>query len=237
MKKEKTERPRYYEIESFRRSVNRKLWFVMLFLGTLTLFSLFTAFVAFARPVPVVVFDAKGRPVLFEDTVSPRQNMQDVRVEYFVQEFIRRWVGVDSVNIDDDLERALSMMTPSFRQVVMSNESEISRRAKYKHQNVRSLIGNWSVSIGKYDPAKIDSKINVLAKGKMKFVPRFGEVAAEKHGETTEVSQQFLTQIVLQRVPITRVSIHGLQVEYCHTKFFENKKQLDAYMLERAATK
>jgi len=237
IKKERTERPRYYEIEQFRRSVNRKMWFVMLFLGTLTLLSLFTAFVAFARPIPVVVFDSKGRPVLFEDTVSPRQNMQDVRVEYFVQEFVRRWVGVDSVNIDDDMERALSMMTPAFRQVVMTNEDEISRRAKYKHQNVRSLIGDWKVRVGNYDHKKIDARINVLATGKMKFVPRFGEVAAEKPGEPTEVSRQFLSQIVLQRVPVTRVSIHGLLVEYCHTKFFENKKQLDAYMLERAATK
>ena len=237
MKKEKDDfpQPRYYEIEAFRRSVNRKLWLVMGFLGTTTLASLFLAFVAFARPLPVVAFDKRGRAILFEDTVSPRYTLSDVRIEYFTREFVRRWVGIDSVNVDEDTQGALNVMTPEFRKVVMADRREMSRRAGYKGKNVRSLFSDWRIRIGKYDPADKEGKVYVLASGKMTFVPRFGEVTGTDG--PSEVTRHFLTQLVLRRVPVTRVSVDGLQVGYSHTRFFTDRDQLEAYMLERATTR
>ena len=221
--------PRYYEIEAFKRSVNRKLWIGMVGLALVALLSLGLALIAFARPVPVVVFDQEGRPVLFEDTASPRREITDIRIEHFAKEFITTYSGVDSANIVEDLEKALNMMTPVFRKVISSDQEELATRKKYERQNIRSSFTQWKVRIGKYDPGDVSGKIYTLASGKMTFDPRFGEVEGEG-----EVSKWFITQLVLQRVPVTKLSIHGLMADYCHTRVFDSKESLEKYQAEKA---
>jgi hypothetical protein len=220
--------PRFYELEAFRRSVGRKLWFGMILLFIVSLGSLLLALVAIAKPVPVVAFDSQGRPVLFEDTVTPRQKLEDVRIEYFVQEFVRRYVGVDSAAITEDLNAALAMMTPAFRQIVAADEAELARRKQYEGQNIRSAVRDWKVRIGAYKPEDTSGKVHVLVTGKMVFEPRFGEL--EGGGE---VLRFFLSQIVLQRVPVTKISIHGLLVDFCHTRFFDSLQDLEVFALQR----
>ena len=220
--------PRFYELESFRRSMGRRLWFGMGILGLVSLCSLFLALAAIAKPIPVVVFDSQGRPVLFEDTVTPRQKLEDVRVEFFVEEFVRHYVGVDSAAVTDDLNASLAMMTPTFRQVVAADEAELARRKQYEGQNIRSLITDWKVRIGAYRPEETTGKVHVLVTGKMLFAPRFGEL--EGNGE---VSRFFMSQIVIQRVPVTKISIHGLLVDFCHTRFFDSQQDLEAFALQR----
>ena len=64
----------------------------------------------------------------------------------------------------------------------------------------------------------------------MSFEPRFGKVDGEG-----QVARWFVAQLVLQRVPVTRISIHGLQAAYCHTDFFDTKEALDAHMLQKSS--
>ena len=225
----KNDIPRYYEMEVFRRSVNRKLWIGMGGLLVVTVISLGLALIAFARPVPVVVFDSKGRPILFEDTATPRRELSDVRIEYFAEEFIRAYVGVDSAAITEDLKKALSMMTPVFRKAVAENQKELAERGKYRGRNIRSVMSSWKVRIGKYDPEDLAGKVYLLVTGKMSFEPRFGEMDGEG-----EVSRWFVTQLVLQRVPVTKLSVHGLLVDYCHTSLFDTKAEIEAHMAEKA---
>jgi hypothetical protein len=227
-KKETTLVPRYYELEQFRRSTNRKIWLGMTFLFVVTVLSLFLALVAFARPVPVVMLDSRGRPLLFEDTASPRREMTDVRIEYFAEEFLENFVGVDSAAVEENLQKALNMMTPRYRKIVSLDTEELSRRRQYLGQNLRSRFGDLKIRIGKYDPNDEQGKIYLLASGKMVFEPRFGELEGEG-----EVAKWFLSQLVLQRAPVTKLSIHGLQVDFCYTKIFENAAELEKHMLEK----
>jgi hypothetical protein len=228
--------PKYFEFESFRRSMNRRLWFGMGILALVALFSLFLAMVAFARPVPVVVFDrGSGQPILFEDTKSPRITMTDIRVEYLAKEFIRFYVGIDSANLVDDLEHALGLMTPVFRKIVMSGGKELERRNQYKDQNLKTVISSWNVRIGKYNPDDEQGKIHVLVIGKMKFEPKFGKVETPPGEVEKEVARWFMSQVVMQRVPVTKISIHGLLVDFCHTAFFDTKEDLDRHLLEEAS--
>ena len=151
--------PRYYELEAFRRSVNRKMWFGMGGLLAVAVLSLGLTLIALARPLPVVVFDSRGRPVLFEDTASPRREITDIRIEYFAKDFIESYVGVDSANITDDLEKSLNMMTPALRQAVKTDRKELAGRKSYEGKNIRSFISDWKVRIGKYDPKDLNGKI------------------------------------------------------------------------------
>ena len=224
------EKPRYYELEVFRRSVNRKLWIGMATLAVVAVLSLGLALIAFARPIPVVAFDSLGRPILFEDTATPRRQLTDIRIEHFAKEFISTYVGVDSASIVEDLEKSLNMMTPDFRNKIAMDKKELAGRKQYENQNIRSVIGDWKVRIGKYDPEDISGKVYLLVSGKMNFEPRFGEMEGEG-----EVARWFVTQIVLQRVPVTKISIHGLLASYCHTRYFDSEDALDKYKLEKAS--
>ena len=222
--------PRYYELEAFRKSVSLRLWLGMGFLFVAAVLSLGLALIAFARPIPVVVLDKSGRALLFKDTFSARHEMSDVRIEYFVEKFVRAYVGIDSANVAADLEDSLNMMTPVFRQVVAADTDDLARRKKYEGQNIQTSIGDWKVRIGKYDAADTKQRIHVLVTARMGFEPRFGQVEGEG-----KVERWFLSQIVLERVPVTKLSIHGLLVAYCDTRFFDEKADLDHYLGERAA--
>src|SRR5689334_17857688 len=113
--------PELTELDAFRRSVNRKIWAVILCLGFLTSGSLLLALITLARPVPVVAFDRDGHPLLFADTITPSRRMDNIRIEAFAREFLERWACVDSANVADDFTRAVNMMTPRYRKIVLSD--------------------------------------------------------------------------------------------------------------------
>ena len=226
--------PHYYELEEFRRSVNRKIWFVIAFLGVVTLCSLFFAVLSFIRPIPVVVLDKGGQAALYTETASSRQSMDEVRINYFTKEFLQSFIGVDSVLVQDDLQKALNMMTPVFRKLIKANDEELARRAEFKDRNVKSHFEDQKITLGKYDPNASTGKIYLLAQGKIVFEPRFGSVEPAQGGAEPELARWFVSQIVLQRVSVTELTIHGLLVDFCQTKYFPTKDDLDKYKLEKA---
>src|SRR5688572_10393619 len=130
--------PPRLELEAFRRSVNRKLWFAIGFLGMVALGCVLLALLAIIRPIPVLAFDAKGRPLLFEDTVKPRLQLSDLRIEYFAEQFLEKFVGIDSANISDDFSAALNMMTPRLRRIVIGEGKEFERKRKHQDSNLKS---------------------------------------------------------------------------------------------------
>jgi hypothetical protein len=221
--------PKHYEIEAFRRSVNRKLWFALSSLFVVSVLSVGLALLSVAKPIPVVVFDS-GRPVLFEDTATPRRVLDEMRIEVFVEDFLELFVGIDSVSMADNLHGALELMTPEFRAVILADKEELARRKAYKGQNLRSRFSDLKIRIGDYDPQDANQDIYVLVSGKMVFEPRLGELDGQG-----EVSRHFLSQLALRRVATTKLTIHGLQVDYCHTRTFETAKDLDRHLLTKAA--
>jgi hypothetical protein len=51
--------------------------------------------------------------------------------------------------------------------------------------------------------------------------------------ENGEIKRYFHTQMVLQRVPITEHSIHGVLVDFVNTKFFDSEDELRVFALKR----
>ncbi len=220
--------PRYYEFDALKKSVSRKIWAGMGFMMLVTVFSLFLALVAAARPIPVVVYD-NGKPILFTDTTTPRHELTDLRIEYFTKVFLKKFICVDSARLEEDLQTALNMMTPVFRKVVFEDSTEMSNRKKYKNQNIKSFITEFSIRIGNYDQTDLNAKIHSLATGKINFEPRFGQLEGEG-----EVFRYFVSQIALQRVPVTLLSIHGLQLDFVYSKMFDDKSELEKYIVSQA---
>jgi hypothetical protein len=224
--------PKYYEFEQMRRSINRKYLPAVIISLFLALVSMGIAFLAFARPIPVVVFDSAGKPILFEDTATPRMTMDDIRVTWFTKEFIKKWVGVDSARIDEDLHESLAMMTPVFRGIVIKEDAEVEKRAQYKNANLRALFDDWDVRIGKYDPEDFEGKIHTLVTGRMVFEPRFGQVEPGPDGEVN-IQSWFLAEVIVQRTPVRTNSVHGMLVRYAHTTMFDTRKSSPPTSTER----
>ena len=221
--------PRYVELETFRRSVNRKIWFVVVGLSSVVFVALGLLFVALVRPVPVIVLDTEGRPIVFRDTVTPRVTMTDVRIRYFATQFVRTFVCIDTASVLEDMTAALNMMTPRFRKIVLSEPKEMARRNKYAGpgMNLRSRLTTVDVRIGEYDPVDANQALFVLVIGRMEFRPRFGEDNEEP------VVRFYYSELRLRRVPVTEQTIHGLLVDYVHTTFFDSKDLLEAHVLEQ----
>lgn len=221
--------PPRLELEVFRRSVNRKLWAGIGILGVVAVGCLGLTALALIRPMPVLAFDARGRPILFEDTVTPRLQLSDMRIEYFTEQFLEKFVGIDSSNVTEDFSASLNMMTPRLRKVVVAEGTELERKRKHQGSNLKSTFEEVSIRIGEYDPAATGSRIHLIAHGTMTFGPKLGALAEEDQ----PVEQFFFTQLVLVRVPITKLSIHGLEVDFVHTRFFDTKAELEAYASSR----
>src|SRR5687767_6055134 len=144
--------PPRIELEAFRRSVNRKLWFAVMTLAVVALASLALTVLAIIRPMPVLAFDARGRPILFEDTVTPRLQLSNMRIEYFAELFLEKFVGIDSTNITEDFSAALNMMTPRLRRIVMQDGQELERKRKHQDANLKSRFEEVQIRMGEYDP-------------------------------------------------------------------------------------
>src|SRR5688572_15270258 len=222
--------PPRLELEAFRRSVNRKLWFAVGFLGLVALGCVLVALLAIIRPMPVLAFDARGRPILFEDTVTPRLQLSNVRIEYFAEEFLDKFAGIDSDNLTEDFARALNMMTPRLRRIVVGEGKELERKRKFQTSNMKSKLEELQIRIGPHDADRIDERVHVIAFGKMIFAPKLGGL--EEGAKPVE--EYFFSQLVLVRVPITKLSIHGLEVDFVHTRFFESRSEMEAFAAKRS---
>lgn len=220
--------PELTELEAFRRSVNRKLWAGMGGLTAVAIMALGVALVAFARPIPVVVLDGEGRPVLFEDTVTPRLRMENVRVEAFSEAFLERFACVDSLDVAEDFSKALNMMTPRWRRVVLGEPKEAERRAKYKELNLKSRIQKLDLKIAPYNPDDSSAVIYVVATGVLRFTPKMGVLA---DSPDHQMDQYVYAELALQRVPVARESIHGLLVDYVHVRYFDSAEALEVEVL------
>jgi hypothetical protein len=221
--------PPRLELEAFRRSVNRKLWFAVGFLGLVALGCILLALLAIIRPIPVLAFDARGRPILFEDTVTPRLELTNLRIEYFAEEFLEKFVGIDSANVTEDFSEALNMMTPRLRRIVIGEGKELERKKKHQGSNLKSRFEHVQLRIGSYDPEAPGERIHLIAHGRMIFEPKVGGLAEGAQ----PVEEYFFTQLVLVRVPISKLSIHGLEVDFVHTRFFGSNVEMEAFAARR----
>lgn len=221
-------RIRYYELEEFQRRVRRFQWAALGACAVIACLALVVALFAVAKPIPVVAFDAAGRPILFKDTVTPRLKLEQVRVEAFARDFLERFVGIDSTNLDRDLAKALNMMTPRLQEIVLHDADEMQRRAQYQDANVRSRFVKLQTKTSPYDPDDGSVRVYVIAWGEIAYEPREGLVdGSELH------RRWFFSQIALQRVAVTEQSIHGVKVDYVNTRFFADEEQLRMFSLKR----
>ena len=216
--------PPYLELDQFRRSVERRFWITNLGLMTLAFGSVAAAYMSYARPIPVVLID-QGKPVLFEDTVTPRLRPDAVRIEYFADQFVRRFVGIDSANLEMDLTEALNMMTPRMRQATVSEGSFASRRAFWKDTNARTYFddADMMVRIGRYDADDPLAHIPVLVTGKMTYGAKFGDMPAG----SPEHVEYFAARLELERVEMTRQTIFGLAVNWASIDKFTSREQFE----------
>ncbi|MEQ8275142.1 MAG: hypothetical protein RMA76_09250 [Deltaproteobacteria bacterium] len=225
-------RPEFVELEDFRRSVNRKIWFAVGGLVFVALAALGVAVVALARPIPVVVFDANWQPVLFEDTVRPRVEMANERVDTFTRHFLEKFSLVDSMDVEEDLSEATAMMTPRLRKIFLADEEEIARRRKTEDLNLKGRFEGLQIRLGDFDPGDVDARIYAVAWGAVVVTPKIHNSWAE--GEAPEHRQYYYAQIVLQRVPVSRASIHGLQVHHVKTWWFDSAEDLEVHRLQES---
>lgn len=221
--------PRLTEVAAFRRSVNRRMWIIITLLGLTTAGSLLLALLAFTRPIPVVMFDGDGRPMLFDDTVSPRTQLTRMRVEHFAEAFLDRFVAVDSATVSKDFATALNMMTPSLRAITLADAGEAERRRSITEGNLRGELIGLNLEVAAFDADDVTGRVYVVAIAQLRMRPRFGAVA----DGPGEITRHMLTELALQRVPVSRQAIHGLLVDYAHTRFFADQTALEAEALRR----
>ena len=222
-------RVHFLELEAFRRSVNRRIWGAIGGLVLITLAALGVALVAFARPIPVVMLDGKGQPVLFEDTVTPRLRMEEVRVEYFCTEFLKAFSAVDSTQVDEQLEAVANQMSPRLRRLFVSDDKELARRKKHAELNLKARFDTLDLKIATFDPDDADARIYVVASGALRFRTKLGELSED---EDHQLVQYYYAQLVLERVPVSRDHIHGLQVDFVRTQFFDSPEALEVHLLK-----
>jgi hypothetical protein len=219
--------PEVTELEEFRRSVNRKLWVAIGGLVLVAVFALALVLITMARPIPVVAFDQEGRALLFKDTVTPRVHLENTRIDYFAKDFLGHFMCVDSLDVSEEFAAALNGMTPRLRKIVLADEHEAARRAQLKSGNLKSRIVELKTKIGAYDPDQADGRVHMIAWGKLHYSPRLG-------GESEMgVDHYYYAQLVLQRVPVSAVSIHGLLVDFAQVKFFDQPAALEAHLLKQ----
>lgn len=220
--------PGLTELDVFRRSMQRKMWAVIGVLGLATMFALLIALGAIARPIPVIAFDAQGHPLLFADTATPRLKLERIRVEAFAQAFLEKWSCVDSANVSEDFTASLNMMTPRYRRIVLGDTDELARRKTRSDYNVKSRFATFETKVGDFDPEDAHAKVYVLAWGKMRFVPKVpGPVQGEK------AFKFYFSELAIERVPLTKETIHGLLVDYAYTRIFDTEEEMNVYALKR----
>lgn len=222
--------PRFIELSQRDRRRNRIVWAALVGSWVVSLVCALAFYASAVKLVPVVVVDGKGQPVLFDDTLRGRLHMEPVRIEYFAEQFLRRYVGIDSANLKEDLTEALNMMTPRWREVVKQDGREFERRRAYQDANLKTVFPDTAFNVNRYDPDDPQATLYMYACGRMQSVPKFGELDGPLPKEAT---QWFLTELKLLREPITKQNIHGLAVDYAHTYVFATEDEYKLFVLKR----
>jgi hypothetical protein len=120
-------------------------------------------------------------------------------------------------------------MTPRYRRIVLNDTEEVKRRKKRTDFNMKSRFATFETKISAYDPEDQNAKLFLVIFGKMRFVPK----AATGGLEDAEVFKYYFTELALQRVPVTKESIHGLLVDYAYTRLFDKEEDMNVYALKR----
>ena len=214
----------YFEIEEFRRQTNKKMWAVIGVSALTSFIALLIALLAVSKPTPVIAYDSSGRPVVFEDSVTPRVKLEQVRVEAFIREFLELWVAVDSDTVAKDYKKAVARMSPRLRDIVVTEGKELEARAIYLDQGVETQFENLDVRIGDYDEESTTADIYGTIFGKMNFVQK------SLGGRDERLSRFFIMKAKLERVPLTVENPWGLEVDFVETDFFETEDALRVFV-------
>lgn len=216
---------RYYELEEVRRAGSRRQWAAIGVLALTTLGSLGIALAAIVKPAPVIVFDSKGRPIVFEETYRPALEPSKIRVEAFTEEFLGRYIGIDSTRLEDDFRQGLNMMYPQLREIVQKEGAEVARREKYRGGNVRSRFEGMEIRMQDFDPKNTSENIYLYAWAKQTFEPVLGNV-------DEEVSRWIFAKMILGREPVSRTIKWGLLVRYFEYYSFDTGEELELQRLK-----
>ena len=227
--------PAFLQRAQFERSVNRKLWAGGGLCGAVALGSLALAFLALARPTPVIAFDAKSRPIVFEDTVTPRLKLTHDRVEGFVEVFLSKLSLVDSHDLEEDLKEATDLMSERLRKVFLADSKEIERRGRVEQLNLKARFEQLDIHVADFDPDDLNARLYVAAYGAVVLSPKVHGFVDEAAVEQEDV-QYYYAQVVVDRVRLGRMSPSsnpfGLQVDHVKTWWFDSAEDLEVHRLK-----
>lgn len=212
---------------------NRKFWILGICVISACAVTLYVSLATLWRPVPVVVFDSSGKPILFRNTNDHTETLTDVRLSYFVKDFTQKWVGIDSGTLTRDFADALNMMTPELRQITETENNEGKRRSKYINANITTKFSEVTLKSQEYDPNDPSARITGYIWGTLNYEPK---VSGSDTG-SEPVSQYFLSAFIVQRTPVTESKIHGLAVEYFETHLFDSKSDFENHVLKKMPKK
>lgn len=200
-------------------------------MGLLCLCCIFVALVAFARPMPVVMWDrSDGQAVLVSDTRTPRIKLQEWQIGSIAKQFVGRFVGFWGPTARRDMAEAANMMTERFRTIFMADEASMKLVKKRHQSNIRAQLIAQKVHVGRYDPDNLGGQIHVIVTATRQFEPIVGD--------GRPVTDYVLVKLVLQRVPISPQALLGLQVDFAEVQDFSKVERLNAAMaaLSQSAT-
>jgi len=213
----------YYDIEEFRRATNRKMWAVIGVSAFTSFIALLIALLAVSKPTPVIAYDSQGRPVVFEDSVTPRVQMDEIRVEAYMRSFSELWVGIDSDTVAKDFKKAVGLMTPRLRDIVVTEGAELKTRSGYLGQDVGTVFQDVQVKIADYDIEDTSADVHGVVWGKAVF--------KQKLAQGSEIMPKyFVMKTKLERVPLTVKNPWGLEVDFVETKLFDNEDALRVFV-------
>jgi hypothetical protein len=190
-------------------------------MGLLSLCSIFVALVAFARPIPVVMWDRDaGQAVLVQDTKTPRLRLEEWQIEATAKQFAERFIGFAGPVARRDAAQAANMMTERFRTIYMADESALTLIKERDGSNIEARLLRPTVEIGRYDPDNLGGNVHVVLTATRQFSPLVGD--GQPH------SDYVLLRLVLMRVPLSPDALLGLKVDFANVQTFPTLKRLNA---------
>lgn len=207
--------------DDFMRRQRRFYLLVVALMGLLSLCSLFVALVAFARPMPVVMWDREdGAAVLVQDTKTPRLRLEEWQIKATAKLFAERFVGFAGPVARRDAAQAANMMTERFRTIYMADERAIALIQERDGSNIEARILRPNIKIGRYDPDNLGGSVHVVLTATRQFSPLVGDGKPE--------SDYVLLRLVLMRVPLSPDALLGLKVDFANVQTFPTIERLNA---------
>lgn len=190
-------------------------------MGLLSLASVFVALIAFARPIPVVMWDRSAQEAtLVADTRSPRLRLEAWQIEAVSKRFAERFVGFWGPVARRDAAEAANMMTERFRTIYMADEGALKQIQARDGANIRAQLKSPKVRIGRYDPENLGGKVHVLLTATRQFEPIVGD--------GRPAMDFVLLKLALQRVPLSPQALLGLKIDFAEVKTFPSIERLNA---------